>query len=657
MTGNIPRILLVDNDEESRHSTAGGLRSAGFSVTESAAGEDALLKIALRPDLVLLDSEIPDIEEHRLKQLLDADSIPVLRLTADSSKTPGEIRGVGEADGKARSVFMDPSKLISKIRLMLRIRHVQHEKKNIRLWNAAFDAFKDAVCIFDADGRILRHNAAFSDFARCGDRTIVGLGYKDIMQENGNADTICPIANIPRSKARENNELELGGRFFQISTDPVFDEDGSIIGFVDIIKDVTDLKAAEHSLENNYSMLSLAGEIARFGGWSVDLSTNIVTWSDEVAAIHEMPKGYSPSVNEGISFYHPSWRPRITEVFTRCALEGEPYDEEMEILTSAGRRVWVRTVGTAVRDGEGNIVKVQGAFQDISRRKETEVRLKGALRRLEGVTKSIIRIVVKTIELKDPYTAGHQERVGDLAGAIASEMGLSEYDSEGIRIAGTIHDLGKIAVSSDILSKSRELSAIEFALVKEHAQYGYNILKNVVFEWPVAQMAHQHHERLDGSGYPQGLRGDAICHGARIIAVADVVEAMASHRPYRPPRGLEQALEEVRSKKGSCTIRRSWTHAFDSLRKNSTALRVRTKSFRAREEAIEPGHPGHAPRKKSRGTISFMKQAKIVLAVVASLMAPVRFADVFLLDIGKDRSHSTLVKMIIERREPVPLFE
>lgn len=516
MSVDIPRIFLVVDNEKKERATGNVLRSADSSAMETTAGGEAL---APAPDIVVLDGTMP--KAH------DAPS--------DMGKEVGE--GLADRDDNASGSRLSPYKY-------------RQEKKNIRLWNSAFNAFKDAVCIFDADGRILRHNAAFRNFARCGDRMIVGLGCEDVVPGDGSADKVCPTAKILRSKTRENSELELDGRFFQISADPVFHEDGSVIGFVDIIKDVTDLKTAEKTLEDNYSMLRLAGEIAKFGGWSVDLSTNIVTWSDEVAAIHEMPKGYSPSVNEGISFYHPSWRPLIADVFARCAGEGVPYDEEMEILASSGRRVWVRTVGAPVRDDEGKIVKVQGAFQDISRRKEAEMRLKGALHRLEGVTKSIIQVVVKTIELKDPYTAGHQERVGDLAGAIASEMGLPESVEEGIRIAGTIHDLGKIAVSSEILSKSRELADIEFALVKEHAQFGYNILKNVEFEWPVAHMVHQHHERLDGSGYPLGLHGDAICPGARIIAVADVVEAMASHRPYRPPRGLDQALEEIRSKKG-----------------------------------------------------------------------------------------------------------
>lgn len=141
-------------------------------------------------------------------------------------------------------------------------------------------------------------------------------------------------------------------------------------------------------------------------------------------------------------------------------------------------------------------------------------------------------------------------RVGDLARSIAFEMGIAPEDADGIRIAGIIHDLGKISVPAEILSKPRQLNDTEFALVKEHPRKGYEILKGVDFDWPIAEMIHQHHERIDGSGYPQGLKGDDIIQGARILAVADVVEAMASHRPYRPTMGIDAALEEISSKRG-----------------------------------------------------------------------------------------------------------
>jgi putative nucleotidyltransferase with HDIG domain len=172
---------------------------------------------------------------------------------------------------------------------------------------------------------------------------------------------------------------------------------------------------------------------------------------------------------------------------------------------------------------------------------------------LESLRKSIkttIQVLGTASEAKDPYTAGHQKRVADLARAIATEMKLPHDTIEGIRMAGSIHDIGKLSVPAEILSKPTKLTNLEFSLIKEHTRVGYEMLKNVESPWPLAQIVYQHHERMDGSGYPRNLKGDEILMGARIIAVADVVEAMASHRPYRSGLGIEAALEEIEKNNG-----------------------------------------------------------------------------------------------------------
>jgi HD-GYP domain-containing protein (c-di-GMP phosphodiesterase class II) len=154
------------------------------------------------------------------------------------------------------------------------------------------------------------------------------------------------------------------------------------------------------------------------------------------------------------------------------------------------------------------------------------------------------------VETRDPYTAGHQRRVSDLARAIATEMNLSRGRIDGIRVMGSIHDIGKISVPAEILSKPTKLTDIEFGLIKAHSSAGYDILKEIEFPWPVAEIVLQHHEKLNGFGYPRGLKGNEILPEAKIICVADVVEAMASHRPYRPALGIEKALEEIFQNRG-----------------------------------------------------------------------------------------------------------
>jgi putative nucleotidyltransferase with HDIG domain len=160
-----------------------------------------------------------------------------------------------------------------------------------------------------------------------------------------------------------------------------------------------------------------------------------------------------------------------------------------------------------------------------------------------------IQSMALTSETRDPYTAGHQNRVSRLACAIGREMGLPENQIEGIRVSGTLHDIGKIYVPAEILSKPGKLRQNEINLLRDHAEVGYELLQNIEFAWPVAEIVYQHHERMDGSGYPRGLKGDQIMLEARIMCVADVVEAMASHRPYRPAFSIEKALLEILQKR------------------------------------------------------------------------------------------------------------
>lgn len=189
--------------------------------------------------------------------------------------------------------------------------------------------------------------------------------------------------------------------------------------------------------------------------------------------------------------------------------------------------------------------------QDISERKRTEDQISNYIHQLEASRKSTLQALSNMVELRDPYTAGHERRVGLIAGAIACEMGWDESRCEDLELVGLVHDIGKIAVPSEILTKPSRLSTLEMELVKCHAQAGYDIIKDVYFVSPVAEIIRQHHERMDGSGYPRGLKGEEILPEARVVAVADVIESMASHRPYRPALGIELALAEIVRGRGS----------------------------------------------------------------------------------------------------------
>ena len=204
-----------------------------------------------------------------------------------------------------------------------------------------------------------------------------------------------------------------------------------------------------------------------------------------------------------------------------------------------------------------NVIKIGGKdlvfaiIQDITEQKVAEQKIEGYVKLLENAMQSTLQAVANVVEAHDPYTAGHEWRVGMISGDIAREMGWSEEKSKTLHLIGLVHDIGKMSVPSEILSKPGRLSSIEFELIKTHAEKGYQILKDVEFTLPIAEIIREHHERMDGSGYPQGLKGEEILLESRILAVADVLEAMASHRPYRASLGLKEALNHIESQRGS----------------------------------------------------------------------------------------------------------
>jgi PAS domain S-box-containing protein/putative nucleotidyltransferase with HDIG domain len=240
----------------------------------------------------------------------------------------------------------------------------------------------------------------------------------------------------------------------------------------------------------------------------------------------------------------------------RCCLvrvlNGEGQIEfETEKLRCDGIHIPCLVAAKPFFGADGELAGIVEDVKDISRLKEAETKLQLSINKLRNALEGTIQAMSLVIEMRDPYTAGHQKRVTDLAVAIAKDMGFSVDKIDGLRMAGLIHDIGKISAPAEILAKPGRITEKEFALIKEHPRVGYDILKKIEFPWPVAKIVLQHHERMNGSGYPQGLQGKYILLEARIIAVADVVESIASFRPYRPALGIQAALKEIAEDKGT----------------------------------------------------------------------------------------------------------
>lgn len=225
--------------------------------------------------------------------------------------------------------------------------------------------------------------------------------------------------------------------------------------------------------------------------------------------------------------------------------------ENRLLVARNGAEIPISDSVAPIRDEDGEMPGMVLVFRDITEQQRLVGERQDAIDRLRAALQATVQSMATLVETRDPYTAGHQRRVADIAAAIAAEMGLTADQIDGIRTASTIHDIGKISVPAEILSKTAKLSDLEFALIKVHARSGYDILKEIEFPWPVARMVLEHHEKADGSGYPQGLSGGQTLIGSRIIVVADVVEAIASHRPYRPALGIDYALSEIATNSGT----------------------------------------------------------------------------------------------------------
>jgi len=323
--------------------------------------------------------------------------------------------------------------------------------------------------------------------------------------------------------------------------------DGQVLYHEGIMEDITARKEAEEALRKSEENYRDIFENAVEGIYQVTPEGGYLSVNPALARIHgfDSPEEMVASVTDIAHqlYVDPSRRAHLRRLMEE---EGSIKNFEIMMRRKDGSLHWVSNSAHAIRDAGGRILYYEGTVEDITTRKFAEEELKQLRAGLAGT----IRVLSRTVEIKDPGAPNHQKRVSNLAHAIAKEMELSNEMAEHIRIAGLVHDIGKLSIPSEILSKPAALTDMEFGLMKTHPRTGFDILKDADLPAPVAEMVLQHHERLDGSGYPRGLRGAEILLEARILAVADVVEAVSSRRPYRPALGVDAALLEIKKNRG-----------------------------------------------------------------------------------------------------------
>lgn len=478
----------------------------------------------------------------------------------------------------------------------LQIEHARQE------WETVFDAVGDPIFLHDAEFRILRANLAYARTAGKDIHEIIGQTYWEIFPRREGPLDSCTQALHNDQESQE--EFDAGERTYVSRSFPVHGSDQS--GYsVHILEDITERKHAETLLLNamhamatlsagNSTLVHATDEkglldemcrvVVETGGYLMawvgyaeqgveksihpmaqagfepcELDALQLTWADTERghnpcgqAIRSGQPGIARNIpaNPDCALWHATAIEHGFKSSIGLPLKGEGKIFGVLCIYSADDDAFSPDAVKLLEEMAGDLSFGIQTLRNNLKREEAEANRSQTLEQLRQAMEDTIGAIAATLERRDPYTAGHQRRVAQLGVAIAKELGFQDEEIEGIHFGGLIHDLGKIAVPAEILSKPGKISDIEFSLIKTHAEVGYEIVKNIAFPWPVAEMVYQHHERLDGSGYPQGLKGEEITLSARILAVADVVEAMSSHRPYRPTLGVDAALEEINKHRG-----------------------------------------------------------------------------------------------------------
>ena len=412
-------------------------------------------------------------------------------------------------------------------------------------YRTILDAIEEGYFEVDLAGSFTFVNNYLLKIAAATRDELIGMNYLRYTAPETAGDMYSVFNEVYRTgqsvKIKDFEIIRMDGtkRICELSVTLMHDAEGKPSGFRGIARDVTGRKQAERMYQTAADK-SFAGIFIIQNGVFRYMNAHTVAYT-----------GYTPEEligKETMKIVHPDDR----ETLKRHALEMlkgiRKSSYEYRIITKDGDVRWIiETLTPVIIEGQRALL---GNSMDITEQKKAGETLEKSFANLRKSLGATVQAIAMAVETRDPYTAGHQRRVADLARSIATEMGLASDQIEGIRLASTLHDLGKISIPAEILSKPTKLTNIEFDLIKTHPQSGYDILRDIEFPWPIARIVLEHHERIDGSGYPNGLTGDHLLIESRILAVADVVEAIASHRPYRPAHGISIALDEMIKNRG-----------------------------------------------------------------------------------------------------------
>ncbi|MGD0279341.1 MAG: PAS domain S-box protein [Smithella sp.] len=598
-----PVILIVDDEPQNIELLDAYLAPQGYEIVTAANGKEALEKLSGNQiDLLLLDVIMPGMDGFEVTRRVRQDNIhrllPIILITV-LRETEDRVKGIEAGCDDFISKPIDKVELLARVRSLLKVKAyndlmsnyqkeleaeitgrteelkqaMENLRQDITERKKAEDALQDSeekyrmvvenakeAIIVTQDMKVVFVNRAGIDMIGYSDKKLTPQPIINFIHP----DDIDMVADhhIRRLNGEDVQNVYSFRLLSQDGTVKWVEINSAVIQWkekpatLNFLTNITERKRADEELKESEKKYRLLADNVDDVIFVLDLNLNYTYASPSVKVL----MGYEPEEMLNRSSMEMMTASSWDLARKKLSKEIETSEEggisklqvlQLEMRRKDGSTVWTEVKASFIRNENHRAVGIIGVGRDITERKKVEQELKQTLESLRKAVGATIQTMVSAVEMRDPYTAGHQLRVANLASAIAREMGLPQDKIEGIQMAGSIHDIGKLSVPAEILSKPTKLTNTEFSLIKEHSQSGYEMLKNVESPWPLAQIVYQHHERMNGSGYPRNLKGDEILMEARIMAVADVVEAMASHRPYRPGLGIDAALAEIEKNKGT----------------------------------------------------------------------------------------------------------
>ena len=551
-------IFVVEDDEGLNSLIQKRLSRANFDTCGALSASEACKMIDTNNRILLmLDYKLPDMDgvEFLNKIFSDYGKLPFIVLTGQGDeKTAVEFMKLGARD----YLIKEPNLLeylpevvqhvIKEIEIELELDKTEHAlHKSEESYRMLVSHLTEGILVLNSEGIINYANLMAQNIIDLDSDEIIGKNIRDFIPSNQikimgkaleNSESSC-VKNIEFTIIRASGEKR--GIIFSVADSSI--ENNPFNGFIVSFRDITDRVKAEKKIHYLAKLVE--------GVSDAIISTNgdfkIASWNKAAENLYgwESVEVIGKPIGDILKTQYPDNGGKVLD-------GGVCPDDYCEVIQKCkdGREIYaLPSVSFLKEDGDETSGMVV-VYHDITERKNAERELKISYKKLKNIFDSVVDIIGRIIEVRDPYTAGHERRVSKLAVAIAKKMDLDKDIVDAIEVASAVHDIGKIYVPSEILSKPGKLSKQEFDLIKVHPQMGYEILEAIDFPWPISEIVLQHHERLDGSGYPNTLKGKDILLEAKIIAVADVIEAMSSHRPYRPAPGIEAALYEIQKNRG-----------------------------------------------------------------------------------------------------------